>query len=412
MALYYWLGQTANGNVNLAANWTLWSPLSVTGGNAGFLPPAAPTIPKYGDNIRFSRYSGITGATFSAIYPLFAPSGQLNGLCGPAGATLVQWISTITVDDNCPVPLGHTASYFKVRAESIILSTGTNTAVGFGPQYPTYLDLLGGTGATKADASLTIFAKRDYTYYIKGNAKTIALANNNAFQSRATLQLEGLSMSGVLTDSTVATNGFDTIYIDDSTRIGGGIFLTGKGSRMYVAKGYNSRNGVINLTGYSNTEGPIVYFRAEGATGFSGPESTTKTSCALVTYSTNKNYPKIYVNHGVDFLSIAQNGGLIEFLQPPTIDITTVYSGSFNASNSKIIAPYNTLNFGSTSGILVQNEDGDVPDITITGVSSYLLTPWSTGKLASARSDALTSGGKITVSGATGAGSLLSEGII
>lgn len=383
MALFYWLGTTGNGNVNLAANWTLWPPTTATGGStgSGALPPAASSIPKYGDSIRFSKYT-ITGPTSSSIYPVLGPSGQLNGLCGPAGATALQWLMKITVDDNCPVPLGTTAVYFKVRAEFVSLNIGTNSSVGNGPQYPTYLDLISGAGATKADATITAYVKRDYTCYIKGEASKLHLQTNPSIPSAGTYVLYGLGLSDQnygMTDVYGALNTTDKIYIDSTTTTGGGIVLNGKATKLYIAKGYSTVDGLLSVSSYSAGEGPSVYFTVEGASGATGQTEYSRSNIKLSTYSgqNSKLAPKVYVEHGVDFTRIDQNGGTIEFNQTPTDDSTIVSRGSFNASNSKIVAPYMMVNLGAAEGLYIQNAGGYTPDIVMTGVSQYIISPTS-----------------------------------
>ena len=384
MALYYWLGRTGNGNVNLAANWTLWPPITATGGStgSGALPPSANNIPKYGDNIRFSKYT-ITGPTSSSIFPVFGPSGQLNGLCGPAGATALQWLSQITVDDNCPVPLGTTAVYFEVRAEYVNLGVGTNSSVGNGPQYPTYLDLISGAGATKPDATVTAYVKRDYTCYIKGEASTLQLQTNPSVPSAGTFILYNLALSSAgygIVDYFGALNTTDKIYIDSTTTTGGGILLNGKATKLYISKGYSTVDGLLHLASYSASEGPSVYFLVEQASGATGQTEFSRSTVKLTTYSgqNGKLTPKVFVEHGVDFTRIDQNGGTIEFNQTPTADSTVVTRGSFNAANSKIVAPYAMVNLGAAEGIVVQNMGSYMPDITITGIASYVISP-STG---------------------------------
>ena len=94
MPVYYWLGKTANGDVNKKENWTRWAPNPIEQPN-GQLPASANNIPKYGDEIYFGRYN-LPGGTY---YPIFGPIGQLNGLCGPDGATALQWLRKVIYNE-------------------------------------------------------------------------------------------------------------------------------------------------------------------------------------------------------------------------------------------------------------------------------------------------------------------------
>lgn len=380
MALYYWLGVTGNGNVNLAANWTLWGPTA----SGATLPQASNTIPKYNDSIRFSKYT-----IGSSIYPILGPSGQLNGLCGPAGNTTGQWLNTITVDDDCPVPLGSSASYFKVCAQLVQLNTGTNSAVGFGPQSPTYLDLVSGAGVTKPNATVSAFIKRPYEYYIKGVASRLLIGNTTSVPSRGIFYLNDMEFTAVATTSTpwaitdegsVGKNSYDVLYLTPTTTHAlANLHLIGKGIVCHIQKGYSTSDSEIFLQSYhaNPNEGPTIYFDAEGYTGASGPTSISRSYVSRLTVKSTSNLsPKVYVTHGTDIVHLEQDGGTIYFDQTPTTDTTNVQRGSFTSSLSKIVSTYGTVNFGTNGVFHVINDTVDtVPNISLGGVSSYTLTP-------------------------------------
>lgn len=380
MALYYWLGVTGNGNVNLATNWTLWGPTA----SGVTLPQAANTIPKYNDSVRFSKYT-----IGSLIYPILGPSGQLNGLCGPAGNTAGQWLNTITVDDDCPVPLGTTASYFKVCAQLLQLNTGTNSAVGFGPQYPSYIDLVSGAGVTKSDATVAAFAKRSYQYYIKGVASKLLIGNSTSVASRGIFYLTDMEFTALstisapwaITDATsVGKNSYDVLYLTPTTTHPlANLHLVGKGIVCHIAKGYSTSDAQIYASAFHGDTnlGPTIYFDAEGYSGASGPTDSSRSYVTrLTTDSTSSASPKIYVSHGTDIVYLDQNGGTIYFDQTPTTDTTNVQRGSFTSSLSRITSSNGTVNFGTNGTFYVINDVGDTaPNISLGYVSSYTLGP-------------------------------------
>jgi hypothetical protein len=383
MALYYWLGQTGNGNVNLAANWSLWGPTA----SSQSLPPSSPTIPKYNDSIKFSKYTiGSTGL----YYPIFGPSGQLNGLCGPVGNTTGQWLNTVTVDDDCPVPLGSAEFYFKFCAGLVQLNTGTNPAVGFGPQAPSYIDLVAGTGVTKPDATVTGYAKRVYEYNIKGVASKFLILNNTSVPSRGIYYFNDIDFTGVGTISTpwaitdassVGKNSYDVIYLNSTTtHTLGNLHLVGKGTVCHIGKGYNTSDSQIYLSAFhaNAEEGPTVYFDAEGASGASGPTNTTRSYVSKLTLESSRiNTPRVFIAHGTDIVHLNQLGGTINFNQTPTTDTTNVQRGAFDASVSKIRSLHGTVNLGTNGTFHVINDPyfDTAPNISLGYVSSYTLAP-------------------------------------
>lgn len=376
MALYYWLGQTGNGNVNLAANWSLWGPTGAT----ATIPPSSSTIPKYNDSVRFSKYTiGATGL----YLPIYGPSGQLNGLCGPAGNTAAQFLLSVQIDENCPVPIGTTASYFKFRTQSLNLNVG---GPGVGPTPPSYIDLLSGSGVTQANTTINVFAKRDYSYYIKGVADKIFITNSASAASYSRLYLADLELTATAwTITDVASpnyNSYDKIYVyPTTTASAAAIKLYGKGVELHIEKGFSWSDGEIYLyADASGSVGPQLFFDVEtiGSTASGGPTSSSRTYMKyLYTYSATKNFPKVFVNHGVDFVYLDHNGGVVNFNQEPTNDTCVVQKGQVNAAYAKITSPNGTVNLGSNGGIVVQNTAQNTPDIVLGNISNYVISPVS-----------------------------------
>ena len=374
MALYYWLGQTGNGNVNLAANWSLWGPTGAT----ATLPPSSSTIPKYNDSVKFSKYTiGATGLYF----PIFGPSGQLNGLCGPAGNTAAQFLLSVQVDDDCPVALGSSASYFKFRTQSLKLNVGT---AGIGSTLPSYIDLLSGDGVTQANTTITVFAKKEYDYYIKGVADRIYITNTAAIPSYSRLYLANLELTAAawtITDVPSPNyNSYDKIYLYPTTSAStAAIKLYGKGIELHVQKGFSWSEGEVYLyADNTGSVGPQMFFDVEtiGSTASGGPTSSSRTYMKyLYTYGATKIFPKVFVNHGVDFVYLDHNGGVVNFNQEPTDDTCVVQKGQINAAYAKITSPYGTVNLGSNGGIIVQNTAQNTPDIVLGNISNYVISP-------------------------------------
>ena len=371
MALFYWVGKTANGNVNIAANWSLWGSC----GGQTALPPEALTIPKYNDNLAFSRYGiGSTGI----VYPIYGPSGQLNGLCGPAGNTAGQYCPQITVYETCPVPLGTTSSYFKVGAGFIIISVPSSG----GPEYAYYLDLKDNQGVTKPNADVRITSKKSHDFNIKGYANSIGTFNNpTTAPSYANIYLRNLELANpTSTVYNAGLNSFDNFYLYSSTSASTAqVYLFGRGPKAYIEKGWLWSEPTITLrnTNTDQSEGPQVIFLPEGASGASGPGLTQRTYVKTFDLYSNssKDYPRVDVYHGLDIDTLNIDGGQINFAQSPTTDQAIVQKGSFVASKSRLTSAENTLNLGTNGIFYVANASGNIPEIIITGTTDYGIVP-------------------------------------
>lgn len=368
MAIFYWVGKTANGNVNIAANWSLWG---ASGGQTA-LPPEAFTIPKYNDNLAFGRYTvGLT------VYPLFGPSGQLNGLCGPGGNTLGQYCPNISVYETCPVPLGTTSSYFKIGAgfiDIVVPSSG-------GPGYAYYLDLVDNQGVTKPNADVRIYSKKSHDFNIKGYANSVFTWNLTTAPSYANIYLRDLELAKPnYTVYNQGLNSFDNFYLYPSTSASTAqLVLDGKGPKAYIEKGWLWSEPTITIknTNTNQSEGPQVIFLPEGASGASGPGLTQRTYVKTFDLYSNssKDYPKVDVYHGLDIDTLNLDGGQINFAQSPTTDQAIVQKGSFVASKSRLTSAENTLNLGTNGIFYVANASGSIPEIIITGVTDYGIVP-------------------------------------
>jgi hypothetical protein len=371
MALFYWIGKTGNGNVNLTSNWTLWGS---SGGTA--LPPEALTRPKYNDSITFSRFT-LSGTT---VYPIFGPSGQLTGLCGPAGNTTAQYISQLKVDEVCPVPLGTTSVPFTIGAGNVNITVPTSG----GPGYPYYLTLNDNSGVTQQDSIVTVFSKKTHEFYINGVVSKIQINNTQTSPSAGVFYLENLeltSSTNTITDINSQLNSFDKIFVYPSTITGTArIALGGKSTEFFIKKGFAINDGSLALVNYTSnpSHGPRVYFYEEGPTGASGPASTTRTFIKeLSTTSQFKDAPVINVNHGVDIVDLNLSGGQINFNQEETSDVTIVQKGLFNTLNTKMTSINASVTIGSNGDFIVSNTSGNIPEITMKGLYNYDMTPIS-----------------------------------
>ena len=238
MALFYWVGKTANGNVNIAANWSLWGSC----GGQTALPPEALTIPKYNDNLAFSRYGiGSTGI----VYPIYGPSGELNGLCGPAGNTSGQYCPNIIVYETCPVPLGTTSSYFKVGAGFINIVVPSSG----GPEYAYYLDLKDNQGVTKPNADVRIYSKKQHDFNIKGYANSVFTSNLTTAPSYANVYLRDIELAKPnYTVYNQGLNSYDIFYLYKSTSATTAqLYLDGKGPKAYIEKGWAWSDPTITI---------------------------------------------------------------------------------------------------------------------------------------------------------------------
>jgi hypothetical protein len=376
MASFYWVGKTGNGNVNLASNWSLWA----TGGTS--LPPEALTIPKYNDSVIFNGFTITTGTGGypAGLYPIYGPSGNLNGLCGPSGNTAGQYLVSLTVNDSCGVPLGTTAVPFTVGAQNVTINTSAN----MGYIAPYFLSLKNNTGLTQLNSVVSIRSGKSVDFNIKGIARSIKLNNTTTIPSYATLILKDIELSDIfetISDSINSNNAYDQIYIYPSvTASTAAIRINGKGTVINIYKGFAWSEPSIYLNNYTSvsTDGPTLKFVAEGASGATGPTSTTRSYVKkLATYSTSKESPTIYVEHGVDIDTLNMNGGQIHFLQDLTNDGTIVQRGSFNSSNSRLSSRYGSVSLGVNGDFVVANNTDVVPDMKFDGPHDYYIISYS-----------------------------------
>lgn len=379
MAIKFWLGITANGDVNVPGNWTDYAPidnathylagiscascatqfndcncfgqaanqsaLPVSADNelwgnfflqyenykysylpmwtgSGF-PPGATSIPKYGDSIIFTVFQNINGITLnipqipsdiyyqpSVIAPIFSPRGQLNGICGPAGATALQWIEMMDVLANCPVPIGVTGNPFTLRAENVywessklrhcvrVFNSGASACANnfkgkTFEQGPSYVRFLSGAGATKPDANVDITSyKGEHHFYgqISGiqssstslfgriNPPTpaasqidfnyskginyiylhgVTFSGNNPRTRNQNVLYFGVGSSAGIIDRTFSR---DVYYVDKNTKIPHGIKLQGSGTKLFIEHGFSGGSGTILLKRDSTPVEPYVVY--------------------------------------------------------------------------------------------------------------------------------------------------------
>lgn len=388
MATLWWLGNTANGDCNQAANWTYYGP--GTSGYAFGIQPSA-NIPKYDDTVIFDRlfYTGSSGGT--GIYPIFAPIGDMRGLCGPAGNTAAQYFREVRVNSGCPVTIGgSTAFSFRTTILTIIKGQTANTPVGSTSK----INLVDCAGVTKLNALVTIDSVKDHNYYITGTARQLRvrpIATLGASASRepiSNIYLYGMNLTGLTTSNGdyytldyanasiignepfVSTfnsqfnNASVKIYADSTTTCTGSIFLLGR-EKLIVDRGFvlsdlNLNLGKPDAFGVSPSLAQVE-FRADSVQNATGADLLTRTTISKVFMYGNPTWddvstsqlPKVEVSHGTDFSQLWQYGtGLVHAAGYQQDDVLRVLRGYIAPAGQA----YPQYNFSSPSiGILSES---------------------------------------------------------
>lgn len=391
MATYYWLGYTGetSGNVNNAANWTLWAPQGV----CGFLPVAAATIPRENDTVIFTRYN-VSGTTYNVSYfPQYPPLGTMSGYCG-ATQSQVQYFNRVDVLGDCPVSLGKEGTVFTFRTRELNMTTNSNnTALD---NWPTSnISLQSSSGLTgKVDAVITITAKKPHNYKIKGYAQAIQTNPNITELTYAYIYLDKFELTrgatygivhnilAVQNNSPQTVQGNDVWNISSSVTGVNGMRVTKLGTTVNIDKGFavNAPAEILVVKFGDINNGPYINFLETGYSGEKGDLEIARTYISRLGVAGNKSAPVVTIRHGTDIVKLDQYGGYVNFAQTPnTSDPTVVQSGLMNASTSKMSINDGSASFGANGDFILQNSFDNAtsytPDITLSGAWVLDLNP-------------------------------------
>jgi hypothetical protein len=380
MATFYWLGVTgASGNVNDVVNWTNWAPF----GLCGFLPTHANRIPQDGEPIIFTKYS-VLGACYGIeTYPIVAPQGPMLGYSGG-----IQYFSSVVVNPDCPVPLGASGSYFRFRTASLALNVGVG-ACGAPAGSASYIDLVDGSGVTRANAIISVAARKTHTYWIKGTVRTISTNPVSPYSTYATVHLQNLELGSAfqytINNNPYGNSGlrnYDVFHVYSTTSGYNGIMSGGSDTGIVVHRGYASGLdiSVIYLAPH-NLGGPTLTFEEDtGFEGASGPDALSRTYVEkLTTFGGGSiQQPNIVVKHGVDINNLQMYSGKVSFAQYPTADATSVQEGFMYAENASLeILHPGTVSLGTNGSfnLISTGASAYSPNISLNGNWTMDLTP-------------------------------------
>lgn len=368
MATYYWLGISgSSGNVNTAANWTIWSPQ----GACGFLPPSAATGPGLNDTVIFTRYN-VSGSCYGVpYYPRVSPQGVMLGRTGGG----LQHFASVQVFGDCPVPLGASAD-FKFNATTISLETQDNT--NSVPAYSESNIHVGRANASYGYPAISITSAKLHTYNIKGIAQHITVPSTSTTPNNAIINLP---------DTTVHSS---LLVVQGNPNVSNNsVFNIISCGGTYDILEYRARNAVFNMYPGNDVVSPNI-IHLERCTfnfvepGYSGSENNyPRTDINLRTQSQVKDYPTINVAQYVSFENLRLDGGNINFVQLPSENPSVVTSGSMNVQSSRITANSESVSLGSGGEFFVYG-DGTVstsytPDIQLKGNWAITLLPTIVG---------------------------------
>lgn len=370
MANYYWLGVTgACGNVNNPTNWTLWTPQ----GACGFLPPAAATGPGYGDSVYFTRFT-VSGACYGVnYYPQVAPQGQMLGRTGTA---VGQHFGILSLEDDCPVPLGTSENYFKFNAQNVNLKVGADNQQNVNQNF--YLDVGKNSSFAGSYPTIAINCARPNTFWVKGQAKNLGSAIVSR-SSYATVHMKDLEFA-VESPYSVYTlvispsiPSYDTFYFYDTTTGYNGFSFKGNAT-AYINSGYSQSLDTM-IYGESKVDNPqlasTIHFLTPGYCGENGANSFTRSYIQNLKLTGNsKTTNVVNVGHGVDFINLQINSGTVNFIQNDDTNATVVQKGYMYGATSKITATTPTVAIGSNGDFTIYDAPSSTsytPDITLRG---------------------------------------------
>ena len=379
MATFYWLGVTgASGNVNNVVNWTTWAPF----GLCGFLPTHANRIPQDGEPIIFTKYS-VLGACYGIeTYPIVAPQGPMLGYSGG-----IQYFSSVVVNPECPVPLGASGSYFRFRTASLALNVGVG-ACGAPAGSASYIDLVDGSGVTRANASVVIIAGKTHTYRIKGTASSVSTWPNTPYSTYATVHLENFELTSpsyatIVSYGSSTIRNYDVFHVYSTTTGYNGMLSAASDSGFVVHRGYASGGDISEIRLYSPPlGGPSVTFEED--TGYEGATASDLSRTYIENIKCDQagglsnQKPSIVIKHGVDINNLQMYSGKVSFAQYPTADATSVQEGFMYAENASLeILHPGTVSLGTNGSFnLISNGTSSYnPNISLKGNWVMDLTP-------------------------------------
>jgi hypothetical protein len=361
MATLWWIGATANGDVNIAANWTPFGPGAYQAGYTALVP--ASNIPKYNDVIAFDKF--IPGGV---VYPLYSPIGDMRGICGPLGNTAAQWFQEVRVNPGCPKPIGG-ATAFGFRTSSLVIKRGITGTLPNDYTTSHYFHLYDCGGVTKINANIIIDSTIKENYFLSGVAGQLRIGaqfapesgrmpysniflNNmelqgRTFSSGSPTQLAEFNAaieareSNTTYDNNLTNTPQVYIYVYPTTTIANNIYLRGK-EKLIAFRGFNLPSTSIFMSDYNNTRSMAqLEFRSDENSSLTGtgPDIATRSYVyelnmvgdPSVTDGLKATLPRLTLDHGVDINILNFRGtGQVTTQNEQSADTPRILRGTFD----------------------------------------------------------------------------------
>jgi len=422
MALLWWIGATANGDVNTAANWSYYGPFGYPPGYTGSLIPAT-NIPKYGDTITFDKQ---TQQSNGVVYPLFSPIGSMNGLCGPAGNSAAQWFQEVRVNPACTKPIGGSTA-FAFRTSSLVVKRGITGSLPNDYTTSHFFHLYDCSGVTKLNANILIDSTIKESYHLAGVAGQLKVGHQAGAgrDPYAVIYLNNMELQGktftsaqypdpvllarqnaaidskepsVNSSNTEANEAQVFIRVYPTTNITNNIYISGR-EKLVVYRGFNLNSYSLYLDGglFPNaSKGQIEFVSDESSslTGTGADFSTRSYIYELNMYGEQNStsiLPKATLNHGVDINILNFNGsGQITTTNQQIGDAARILRGSINFANNNnpdsgalkmgVYSEVDNITFGPSGKFIFENAASStlIPSLlrfNLLGNWAYKITP-------------------------------------
>jgi hypothetical protein len=427
MAILWWIGATANGDVNVAGNWSYLGPFAYPMGYTALVP--ATNIPKYSDTLIFDKFT--PGGN---VYPLYSPIGSMRGICGPVGNTAAQWFQEVRVFPDCPKPLGGSTA-FAFRTSSLLIKRGITGNLPNNYSTSHLIHLYDCGGVTKTQANILIDSQIRENYILTGVAGqlkvgvpvgpsigrdpySIIFLNNMELQGKTftstqypdpiILNKQNAAIESretVVTGTNAETNQAQVfIRLYPTTTITNNIYLQGR-EKLVVYRGFNLTTNSIYLdSGASTSDHAQIEFvsdESSSLTGTGGTEAVYSTRSYIYELnmygSSNPVYqillPKAELNHGVDINTLNFNGsGQVTTTNQQLGDAARILRGSINFPNignpdnpngnekMGIYSDIDNISFGPSGRFIFDNTGSfnTVPSVlrfNLRGNWAYKITP-------------------------------------
>jgi hypothetical protein len=340
------------------------------------MPPAGITLPGAFDDIIFDRFVLNNGQ----VYPVYAPGGTMAATSSDG-----QVFINTTYNENCPVGLGTTGSYFTFRSINTSIKKGLT-----GNTNPSYINFVTGDGVTLySNAVVSLTSGITSSYYIKGRVDSFATLA--AYYSPAYYNSFAQVYAENLTIAIAQFASLDTINLYPTSIITGR--LTHNDGSVNIQRPFGitceyNISGIINPS-INVMQKPVLNLIADVVTGATGASTARTKFESLKMSSSQANWdnpvstPVVNVYHTCGITYLSQRSGEINFMVPYGVT-ATVESGEFIVGyGSKITSNASNVFFGNGGNgqeFVIDNLDQPytkIPNINLVGAYDIYANPAS-----------------------------------